>query len=254
MSDLDLPTHVLERLHSARTITVLTGGGLSRECGVLGFREAQARDERWAAYEPQELATVEAFMRNPKLVWDWFAYRRQLIEPTQPSQAHYALVDLEQLVPHFKLITQAIDGLHWMAGSRELIEFHGCLRRTISSEDGGVVSEWEWDTRDVPPRCPRTGGYLRPDVLFYGEGVPMERVREADAATSCDVFLCIGTESVVQPAASLPLHAKRNGALVIDINPAPSAFTIFADYAVHGSLSELVPQLVHVFEEAGEQQ
>ena len=244
VSDLDLPSSVVERLHAAQSITVLTGGGLSRECGVLGFREAQKAKPQWMQYEPQELATVEAFRRNPRLVWDWFAFRRELLQALEPSAAHYALVDLEQVIPHFKVITQAIDGLHWIAGSRELIEIHGSLRRVISSEDGMIVNEWEWDTSEVPPRCPRTGAYLRPDVLFYGEGVPVERVREADVCTKCDVFLCIGTDSVVQPAASLPLHAKRHQAVVIEINPAPSAFTIFADYALHGPLNELVPQIV----------
>ena len=116
-----------------------------------------------------------------------------------------------------------------------------------SYEDGGLVDEW--DERDIPPRCPRTGGYLRPDVVMYGEGVPRERLREADAATACDVFLCVGTESVVQPAASLPLHAKRQGAFVVEINREPSTFSIFADEALYGSPAELLPQIAALFEE-----
>ena len=248
MSDLNLTADVRQRLRAARSITVLTGGGLAQECGVPSFREAQERDPHWAEYAPQELATVEAFLRNPRLVWDWFAYRRSLVVDVSPGAAHYALVDLEQLAPQFTLITQAIDGLHWRAGSRALIELHGCLTRIRSYDDGGLVDEW--DERESPPRCPRTGGYLRPDVVLYGEGVPRERVREADAATRCDVFLCIGTESVVQPAATLPLHAKRNGAFVLEINRAPSAFSIFADHAVYGSPAVLLPQLVALFEQS----
>ncbi|KPL87069.1 SIR2 family NAD-dependent protein deacylase [Herpetosiphon geysericola] len=242
----DLPDVLLQRLRNAQSITVLTGGGLAQECGIPSFREAQQREERWAGYEPQELATVEAFLRNPRLVWEWFAYRRSLAQAAEPSAAHYALVDLEQLVPKFKLITQATDGLHWRAGSRELIELHGNLARMRSYEDGGLVDSW--DENEIPPRCPRTGGYLRPDVVLYGEGVSRERLREADQATVCDVFLCIGTESVVQPAASLPLHAKRNGATVIEINRQPSTFGFFTDHTLHGTLSELLPQLVAVFE------
>lgn len=247
MSDLILSTSLRERLREARSITVLTGGGLAQECGVPSFREAQERDQRWTDYAPQELATVEAFLRNPRLVWDWFAYRRALVDAIQPGPAYYALVDLEQLAPRFTLITQAIDGLHWRAGSRALIELHGCLSRMRSYEDGGLVDEW--DDRETPPRCPRTGGYLRPDVVLYGEGVPRERLREADSATACDVFLCVGTESVVQPAASLPLHAKRHGAFVVEINRQPSTFSIFADETLYGSPAELLPQIAALFEE-----
>lgn len=245
MSDLDLPAKIIERLRTARSITALTGGGLARDCGVLGFQEAQQHDPRWSNYEPQELATVEAFVRNPRLVWEWFAYRRELLAAVQPGPAYYALVDLEQLAPKFMLITQTIDGLHWQAGSRALIELHGCISRMRSFDDGGLVDAW--DEREIPPRCPRTGGYLRPDVVFYGEGVSRELVREADAATRCDVFLCVGTDSVVQPAASLPLHAKRQGALVIEINRQPSAFSIFADHAIYGSPAEILPHLVRLF-------
>lgn len=243
---LALPEHIITRLRNAQSITVLTGGGLAQECGVPSFREAQQRDARWQHYEPQELATVEAFVRNPRLIWEWFKYRRELADHAQPSPAYYALVDLEQIVPQFMLITQATDGLHWRAGSRALIELHGNLARMRSYEDGGIVDEW--DDHEVPPRCPRTGGYLRPDVVLYGEGVPRERVREAEDATTCEIFLCIGTESVIQPAASLPLHAKRRGALVIELNHAPSTFSYFADHSLYGDLAELVPELVKVVE------
>ncbi len=249
MSDLNFPVKIIERLRTARSITALTGGGLAQECGVLSFREAQQRDSRWADYAPQELATVEAFVRNPRLVWEWFAYRRELLADIQPGPAHYALVDLEQLSPKFMLITQAIDGLHWQAGSRAMIELHGCISRMRSFDDGGPVDTW--DEREIPPRCPRTGGYLRPDVVLYGEGVPRDRVREADAATRCDVFICVGTDSVVQPAVSLPLHAKRQGALVIEINRKPSTFSFFADHTIHGSPAELLPRLVELVADQG---
>lgn len=246
MSELHLPPHVIERLRTARSITALTGGVLAYECGVPGFRQAQAADERWASLEPQELATAEAFLRNPRLVWEWFSYRRALSEAATPGPAFYALVDLEQIPQRFKLITQAVDGMHWRAGSRELLELHGSLARTRCFDEGTLVESW--DERESPPRCADCSGYLRPDVVLYGEGVPAERIREADAATICDVFFCIGTDSVVQPAASLPLHAKRNGAFVIEISPKPSAFTIFADFALHGSPAALLPALVALLE------
>src|SRR5438105_11005751 len=132
--DFDLPAEVLDRLRQARSVTVLTGGSLSQECGAPKFLEAQTG--KWADYDPQELATVNAFLKTPRLVWDWFAHRRELVDRLAPSAAHYALVDLEQRMRPFLLITQAIDGLHWQAGTRAIVELHGNLHRVKCCEEG----------------------------------------------------------------------------------------------------------------------
>lgn len=239
--ELDLPADVLQRLRSARRVTVLTGGGLSNECGAPTFREAQTGE--WAQYEPQELATANAFLLRPRLVWEWFAHRRSLVEHLQPGPAYYALVDLEQRIPTFLLITQTIDGLHWRAGTREIIELHGNLNRYKCFDEGMPVEAWE-DTGEVPPRCPHCGGLLRPDVVWFGEGVSRELVRRAESAADCDLFLCIGMKTMVDPAASLPLIAKRHRAFVLEVSRRPTTYTVFVDYALHGPADAIVPALV----------
>jgi NAD-dependent deacetylase len=239
---IDIPEDLLKTLKDAQSVTVLTGAGVSAESGIPTFREAQTG--LWAQYDPRELATPEAFMRNPRLVWEWYAWRRSLIEKAQPNLAHYALVDIEQGTPTFLLVTQNIDGLHWRAGSRDMIEMHGNIARTKCFDEGHLV-EWWSETGDVPPRCPYCGGYLRPDVVWFGEGIPDQPLRKAmQAAAECDVFLCVGTSAVVQPAAQLPLLAKRHGARVVEINPSPTALSVLADWSLQGRAGEILPEIV----------
>src|SRR3712207_5027999 len=217
----DIPDDLLEALRTSERVVVLTGAGVSAESGVPTFREAQTG--LWQQYDPRELATPQAFARNPRLVWEWYEWRRSLIEKAKPNRAHYALVDLEQHVPRFLLITQNIDGFHWMAGSRDMVELHGNIARTKCFDEGVPVDSWE-ETGEVPPRCPHCGGDLRPDVVWFGEGIPAHALHKAlEATQECDVFLCVGTSAMVEPAASLPLIAKRHQARVAEINPQQTA-------------------------------
>jgi NAD-dependent deacetylase len=239
---VEIPNDLLTTLSDARSVTVLTGAGVSAESGIPTFREAQTG--LWAQYDPRELATPQAFVRNPRLVWEWYDWRRSLIEKAQPNLAHYALVDMEQGLPTFLLVTQNIDGLHWRAGSRDMVEMHGNIARTKCFDEGHRVDWWA-DNGEVPPRCPRCGGYLRPDVVWFGEGIPDHALRLAmDAASKCDVFICIGTSAVVQPAAQLPLVAKRHGARIIEINPSQTALSVVADWSLQGRAGELLPEMV----------
>lgn len=239
-----IPEELIAALADAHSVTVLTGAGVSAESGIPTFREAQTG--LWAQYDPRELATPEAFMRNPRLVWEWYAWRRSLIEKAQPNLAHYALVDLEQGTPTFLLVTQNIDGLHWRAGSRDMVEMHGNIARTKCFDEGHLVDWWA-DTGEVPPRCPRCSGYLRPDVVWFGEGIPDHALRTAlHAADQCDVFICVGTSAVVQPAAQLPLIAKRKGARIIELNPQQTALSVIADWSLQGSAGEILPEIVRL--------
>jgi NAD-dependent deacetylase len=239
---VEIPNDLITTISDARSVTVLTGAGVSAESGIPTFREAQTG--LWAQYDPRELATPQAFVRNPRLVWEWYAWRRSLIEKAQPNLAHYALVDLEQGLPTFLLVTQNIDGLHWRAGSRDMVEMHGNIARTKCFDEGHRVDWWS-DNGDVPPRCPRCGGFLRPDVVWFGEGIPDHALRLAlDATSQCDVFVCIGTSAVVQPAAQLPLVAKRHGARIIEINPTQTALSVIADWSLQGRAGELLPGIV----------
>jgi NAD-dependent deacetylase len=203
-------------LNKARRVAVLTGAGISAESGIPTFRDALSG--LWARYNPEELATPEAFEQNPALVWDWYAERREAVSRCAPNPGHYALAELENRIPEFLLITQNVDGLHAAAGSRRMVELHGNIRRVKCSSDGGVVEAWS--DVDRPPPCPRCGAPLRPDVVWFGEMLPeAEFARATEAARRAEVFLSIGTSNLVEPAASLPWLAHRHGATVIVVNP-----------------------------------
>ncbi len=221
---------------------MLTGAGVSSESGVPTFRDAQTG--LWAKFSPEELATPSAFRRNPKLVWEWYAWRRKLVADAQPNPAHIALVEMERLFPDFHLLTQNVDGLHQHAGSRNVIELHGNLTRTKCFAEGTIVASWT-DTGEVPPRCPNCGGLLRPDVVWFEEPMPEAEMEQAlRASTDCEVFLSVGTSTVVYPAASLPFEAKRSGATVVEINPQATPFTAQAHFTLAGAAGVVLPELV----------
>ncbi len=239
---IDLPEDFVEAFRKAERVVVLTGAGISAESGVPTFREAQTG--LWQQYDPRELATPQAFARNPRLVWEWYQWRRQLIERARPNPAHYALVDLEQHIPAFLLVTQNIDGFHWLAGSRDMVELHGNIARTRCFDEGIMIDAWE-DTGEVPPHCPHCGGHLRPDVVWFGEGIPGHALEAAvEASAACDLFVCIGTSAVVAPAGSFPLIAKRHGARVAEINPNRTAISEMADWSLRGKAGEILPEIV----------
>jgi NAD-dependent deacetylase len=207
------------------------------------FREAQTG--LWAKYSPEELASPQAFRRNPKLVWEWYAWRRELVAQANPNPGHLALAELERSMPKFTLITQNVDGLHQRAGSRNVIELHGNLNRIKCFEEGDIVTSWPPGS-EVPPRCPRCGGYLRPDVVWFGETLPPQALRGAfEAAQQCDLFFAIGTSGLVQPAASLPYEALRRGMPVVEINPEETPLTQSATYALPGPAGQILPELLN---------
>lgn len=239
---IDLPPDLINLLRAAKHIAVLTGAGVSAESGIPTFREAQTG--LWAQYDPQDLATPEAFVRNPKLVWEWYAWRRELVSRAQPNPGHIALAQMAKHVPRFTLITQNVDGLHQLAGSRAVIELHGNLHRIKCCREDSVSDEWA-DTGEVPPRCPRCGDRLRPDVVWFGEMLPREALQAAsDAATTCDLFFSIGTSGLVEPAASLARIAMQHGAKVIEINPIATPLTSLVTYALQAPSGQVLPALV----------
>src|SRR5262245_37061047 len=156
---------LVDALRNARRVAVLTGAGVSAESGVPTFRDAQTG--LWAKYDPRELATPDAFARNPKLVWDWYAARRAMLAKVKPNPAHFAIAELERRVPQFLLATQNVDGLHQRAGSVAMVELHGNIARVKCSREGTLVAQWSEAQADEPPRCPACGAYLRPDVVWF---------------------------------------------------------------------------------------
>jgi NAD-dependent deacetylase len=238
----EIPKSLVETLRSAYSVAVLTGSGISAESGVPTFRDAQTG--LWARYDPMELATPEAFTRDPRLVWEWYAWRRKLVEGASPNPGHEALAELERRVPEFALMTQNVDGLHRRAGSQRVIELHGNIMLSKCSREG-VVVESRTDDPEVPPTCSHCGALLRPDVVWFGEMLPQEAFEEAlIAARNCDLFFAIGTSSLVQPAASLPFEALRGGVSVVEVNPDETPFTRHVEYGLRGRAGELLPALV----------
>jgi len=206
-------------LRGARRVVVLTGAGVSAESGIPTFRDALTG--LWSRFRAEDLATPEAFARDPALVWSWYRWRREHVLAATPNAAHRALVVIAGRVPEFTLITQNVDGLHERAGSPSVIELHGSIVRARCTGDGHPVTAWT-EREPGPPPCPECGAPLRPDVVWFGESLPAASLSAAVvAAGHCDLFLSVGTSNLVEPAASLPWAAAARGATVLVINTSP---------------------------------
>ena len=238
---MDFPSTLLKFIRQAERVAALTGAGVSQESGLRTFRDAQSG--LWAQYKPEDLASPEAFARDPKLVWDWYAMRREKVRNVEPNAGHFALAEMGQRVPKFTLITQNVDGLHRKAGSRNVLELHGNIQRVRCSECGMYADTWT-ENGDVP-RCAGCGGMLRPDVVWFGESLPRSELEAAvEAARGCRVFLSIGTSGLVQPAAALPFAAHNKGAVVVEDNLEPTPLTEKADFFLQGKSGDVLPELV----------
>ena len=265
---MEISAELIRFLKKATRIAVLTGAGISAESGLKTFRDAQ--DGHWSKYRPEDLATPEAFAPDPKLVWYWYAMRRNKVAEATPNPGHFALVEMESLVPNFTLITQNIDGYHRQAGNKNVLELHGNIQRVKCFDGCGVVDEWEEtviasEEKQSPsmnkeiaasqkhaprndtgvPHCPKCNAYLRPDVVWFGESLPLDALNAAHKATlECQAFFSVGTSGLVQPAASLAHTARQKGAVVIEINLDPTPLTPHVDFALHGKSGEILPRLV----------
>lgn len=232
------------RLRQARNVTALTGAGISAESGVPTFRGPGGL---WRSFRPEDLATPEAFARDPRLVWEWYAWRREKVAACRPNPAHHALVALEGRTPEFLLVTQNVDGLHAAAGSRRIVELHGSLWRTRCTVCHAPRDDRRVPLPELPPRCTEGGcaGLLRPDVVWFGEPLPEPALNVAlAAARQADVVLVIGTSSLVYPAAALPQIARDAGAFVVEVNPEPTPLTALCQVSLRGQAAEIVPALL----------
>jgi len=235
-----IPDALVAALRDAQYVCVLTGAGVSAESGVPTFRDAQSG--LWEKYDPLDLATPEAFIRDPDLIWRWYRWRRKLVAEAEPNPGHIALATLAALVPHLTLVTQNVDGLHQRAGSRGVIEFHGNLFENRCFVENCVVASG--DGVGVPT-CPDCGGQLRPGVVWFGETIPENALNESfDATGACDVFLSVGTSSMVYPAAGLTDIARNAGATVVEINPNPTPLADRFDFVLQGNAGAILPKLV----------
>lgn len=226
---------------NARSIAVLTGAGVSAESGVPTFR---GNGGLWKQYKAEDLATPEAFARNPKLVWEWYDWRRGLIAQARPNAGHHALAELQDRVPKFTLITQNVDDLHDAAGSRDVLKLHGSIWVLRCTQCGKEKTDRTTPLPEIPPRC-ACGALLRPGIVWFGEMLPQDVWQQAEwAAEHAEVFLVIGTSALVYPAAGLAGIAKSAGAKVIEINIEETALTQRIDAFLRGPSAELLPQLM----------
>ncbi len=235
-----LPAALIELLGRARQVLALTGAGVSAASGVPTFREAQTG--LWARYDPTALATPEAFSRDPGLVWSWYAWRRSLLAGVEPNAAHTALACWPGPA-RLTVVTQNVDGLHQRAGSGDVIELHGRIDRDRCS--AGCAVRRPGATGETPPACPECGAPMRPDVVWFGEPLPVAALYRAGVlAESADCVLSIGTSSLVRPAADLPWAALQVGVPVVEINTEATPLTRQADWSLRGGADEVLPRLV----------
>jgi NAD-dependent protein deacetylase/lipoamidase len=232
------------RLCPDARITVLTGAGVSAASGVPTFR---GPDGLWRNFRPESLATPEAFRRDPKLVWEWYDWRRQVLSTKKPNRAHEVLATWSSRYPSFRLITQNVDGLHERAGTRNVIRFHGSIWEVLCWNNC-KASPPRWLDEAVPfaaipPPCPHCGGIVRPGVVWFGEGIDPDVMRQSVDALDCDVFFTIGTSSMVYPAASLVHEAKARGAYTVEINMEATPASRLLDLALQGPAEEILHNL-----------
>ena len=230
------------KLKNAQKIVFVTGAGISQESGIPTFR---GKDGHWRKHDPMKLATIDAFHEDPKLVWEWYEDRRKNILAAQPNPGHKAIAELEKYA-NVVVLTQNIDNLHQRAGSNNVLELHGSIIRikcTVCDFNDEITSTFE----KLPPMC-KCGEMLRPDVVWFGEGLPQDVWGEAiKHANSCDLMVIAGTSLVVSPANTLPKYARQNNSTLIEVNPEQTIMTSDMDLSLQTSSAKALPELVSVF-------
>ena len=234
---------IADRLRQAEKIVFVTGAGISQESGIPTFR---GKDGLWRKYDAMKLATIEAFYENPKLVWEWYEERRNNIMAAKPNAGHRAIAELEKF-KSVHVLTQNIDGLHQRAGSTQVYELHGSII-TIKCTECEFRDTITTSFSELPPIC-RCGKILRPDVVWFGEPLPQNIWHAAmQQASSCDVMVVVGTSLAVSPANLLPVYAKQNGAILVEINPEETLMSADMDMSIRSSAAMALPILLDIFQ------
>lgn len=238
---------LIDRLANAKLVVGFTGAGISAESGVATFR---ATGGLWTKFKPEELASMDAFLANPQMVWEWYQARRDVVLKAAPNPGHHALVELEELVPKVSVITQNIDGLHAEAGSSEVIELHGNIRKNFCQGCGRRYDDESLLVVEELQRCP-CGGGIRPDVVWFGEALPADAFMLAEErACEASVFFSIGTSALVYPAAGLPLMAREHGAYMVEINPEETPLSDYMHETIRMGSGEAMPAIVAMLRRA----
>ncbi len=237
---------LLERLEGARRVLFFTGAGVSAESGVATFRAA---DGLWSKFKPEELASMDAFLANPQMVWEWYQARREVILEARPNAGHLAIAEMEQLIPEVTVATQNIDGLHAAAGSNDVLELHGSIRKNFCLRCRRRYDDTSFLTVPQVPVC-QCGGTIRPDVVWFGEMLPEETFATAERrAEEADVLFSVGTSSIVYPAASIPIVGRRSGAYVVEVNPEETPLASYAHESIREKSGVALPEIVRLLRE-----
>ncbi|MBF0293117.1 MAG: NAD-dependent deacylase [Nitrospinae bacterium] len=245
-SQVNFPDEFVRRLKAAKRMVVLTGAGVSAESGLPTFRGAEGM---WKSFRPEDLATVEAFQRDPKLVWEWYDWRRGLVASAKPNAAHYAIARLEELFEEFLLITQNVDGLHRVAGNKKIVELHGNIWFTRCFAEGTVRENRDVPLKEIPPRCPDCGSLERPHIVWFGEYINGALLDKAwHESEKSDMFITVGTSGVIQPAAGMSGIARNSGAYVLEINLEKTPLYYTANHTVEMSGGIVLPEIVKLAE------
>jgi len=244
-------SEIVKRLYVANKIVILTGAGVSAESGIQTFRDP---DGLWTKMNPAELASAEGFMANPELVWKWYKHRREIMGSKKPNPGHYAIAEMQKLIPNVLLFTQNIDRLHQAAGAENVYELHGNLVDNHCMECKRPYKEDIDNKSDSPPLCPNCGGKVRPSVVWFGEMLPYEVLMKAqESADSCDMFFSVGTSAEVYPAADLPIIAMRHGAFVVEVNPNKTAISNYVNARLEFPSGIALPALLEEYKKYAEQ-
>ena len=235
---------IADKLKNAKKIVFVTGAGISQESGIPTFR---GTDGLWRKYDPMQLATIDAFYDDPKLVWEWYEDRRKNILQAKPNPGHFAIAELEKY-KEVTVLTQNIDGLHQRSGSTKVLELHGSIIRikcSVCNFKDNIPTSFD----ELPPKCSSCNNILRPDVVWFGESLPQDVWNQAIfEANSCDVMIIAGTSLVVSPANTLPVYAKQNNALLVEINPEETIMSSEMDLSLKMTSAKALPNLITIFE------
>ncbi len=235
---------ITDKLKNAKKIVFVTGAGISQESGIPTFRGTEGL---WRKYDPMQLATINAFYDDPKLVWEWYEERRKNILQSKPNPGHFAIAELEKY-KEVTILTQNIDGLHQRSGSTKVLELHGSIIRikcSVCDFNDNIPTSFD----KLPPKCNSCNNILRPDVVWFGEPLPQDIWNQAiSEANSCDVMIIAGTSLVVSPANTLPVYAKQNNALLVEINPEETIMSSEMDLSLKMTSAKALPNLISIFE------
>lgn len=238
---MEFKKEFIEKLKTAKKIVFFTGAGISAESGIATFR---GKDGIWNKMKPEELASFDAFMRNPDLVWEWYQHRRDIIHKTEPNAGHFAIAEMEKYFD-ITVVTQNIDNLHIRAGSKKVFELHGNIERNFCVKCKTFYDLAELDLKSGVPNCKSCGGLVRPDVVWFGEMLPQDQfIGGETAAEWSDICFVVGTSAVVYPAAYIPMSAKKGGSFLVEVNIEPTDLTHYTDYSIFGKAGDVLPEIV----------